>query len=247
MIFSEKFINSIDNDPAGAIVEACTIVNDLLDQYKDTQEWSQTEYDALLETAALIDIVIENNSFHCNYSSPPPSGDIEQDCKEFSKYINNIRNSFQGQVAELKILSYKNRFKAAFKSSFAYEFSQGDLNRIQVLVNELRAHITGLSSLEPAHKRRLLSRLEKLQLELHKRVSDLDRFWGMVGDAGVVLGKLGSDAKPIVDRVREISEIVWRTQARAEELSSDFPSPLIEHHKTHNKANSADVKSRAAD
>ncbi|MDL2122474.1 MAG: hypothetical protein LWX51_05170 [Deltaproteobacteria bacterium] len=61
------------------------------------------------------------------------------------------------------------------------------------------------------------------------------------------MGKLGSDAKPIVDRVREISEIVWRTQARAEELSSDFPSPLIEHHKTHNKANSADVKSRAAD
>ncbi|MDL2122475.1 MAG: hypothetical protein LWX51_05175 [Deltaproteobacteria bacterium] len=76
MIFSEKFINSIDNDPAGAIVEACDTVNNFLDQYKNEQEWFQKEHEALLETAALIEVIIENNSFHCDYSAPPPSGDI---------------------------------------------------------------------------------------------------------------------------------------------------------------------------
>jgi hypothetical protein len=73
----------------------------------------------------------------------------------------------------------------------------------------------------------LLSRLEKLQSELHKRVSDLDRFWGLVGDAGVVLGKLGTDAKPIVDRVREIAQITWKTQSRTEELPSNISNPMI--------------------
>ena len=111
---------------------------------------------------------------------------------------------------------------------FCYEFSEGDLNRVQKLVNELRDQISSLSKLSDDHKRRLLARLEKLQSELHKRVSDLDRFWGMIGDAGVVLGKLGKDSKPIVDRIREISEIVWRTQARTEELPSNSPSPLLE-------------------
>lgn len=95
----------------------------------------------------------------------------------------------------------------------------------------MRDNLDALTALEPEHKARLLKRLERLQSELHKRVSDLDRFWGMVGDAGVIFGKLGNDAKPIVDRVKEISEIVWRTQARTEELPSDSPSPLLEHDK----------------
>jgi hypothetical protein len=71
--------------------------------------------------------------------------------------------------------------------------------------------------------------LERLQTELHKRVSDLDRFWGLIGDAGVVLGKLGSDAKPIVDRIREVADIVWRTQSRAEELPSGTRLPELSH------------------
>ncbi|MBI4826866.1 MAG: hypothetical protein HY807_10680 [Nitrospirae bacterium] len=39
--------------------------------------------------------------------------------------------------------------------------------------------------------------------------------------------KFGDDAKPFVDRIREIADIVWRTQARAEELPSSTPTPLI--------------------
>jgi hypothetical protein len=55
----------------------------------------------------------------------------------------------------------------------------------------------------------------------------LDRFYGLVGDAGVLLGKFGRDAKPFVDRIREIVEIVWRAQANAEELPSSVRSPSL--------------------
>ncbi|MDD4295136.1 MAG: hypothetical protein PHP69_06455, partial [Candidatus Omnitrophica bacterium] len=61
-------------------------------------------------------------------------------------------------------------------------------------------------------------RLEKLQQELHKRVSDLDRFWGIVGDAGVMLGKFGEDAKHLVDRIKELVDIIWRVQSRSEAI-----------------------------
>ena len=60
---------------------------------------------------------------------------------------------------------------------------------------------------------------------MHKKVSDLDHFWGLIGDAGVALGKLGNDAKPIVDRIREITGITWNTQSRAEELPSGTTFP----------------------
>ena len=43
----------------------------------------------------------------------------------------------------------------------------------------------------------------------------------------MVLGKLGQDAKPIVDRIKEVAEIVWQTQSRAEELPSGTEIPLL--------------------
>ena len=66
-----------------------------------------------------------------------------------------------------------------------------------------------------------------MQSELHKKMSDLDRFWGFVGDAGVVMGKFGNDVKPLTDRIREMMGIVWNTQARAEELESGSPNPFL--------------------
>jgi len=95
-------------------------------------------------------------------------------------------------------------------------------------VDELREEIQSSKLFEDKHKSRLLKRLEKLQSEMHKKMSDIDGFWGLVGDAGVVLGKLGKDSKPFVDRIREISDIVWRTQSRAEELPSGTQPPLLQ-------------------
>ena len=231
MLFSEEFILAIDENPVGSIVDACNLIRNKLDETSDEEIWSQDLHEILMEGSALIETIIDANGLFTAYSLPELSGNIDQSCSQLLSYINGVKDEFQAHANELKISAYKNRYQTALKTSFAYEFSQGDLDRVQVLVNELRNKISEMTSLDPDHKRRLLKRLEYLQSELHKRVSDLDRFWGMIGDAGVILGKLGNDAKPIVDRVREISEIVWRTQARAEELPSDSPSPLLENEK----------------
>ncbi len=85
----------------------------------------------------------------------------------------------------------KSKFAAKLGMGFAYEFSEGDLNKVQTRINELRDLIFESPVIEDNHKQRLLKRLERLQSELHKKMSDLDRFWGFVGDASVVLGKFG--------------------------------------------------------
>lgn len=117
--------------------------------------------------------------------------------------------------------------KSELGKNFYYEFTDGDIKRIQELINELREQLTESTLFDEDHKRRLLSRLEKLQAELHKRVSNLDFLWGSMGDAGVALGKFGEDAKPFVDRIKEIIQIGWRTQAHSEELSTDSENPLL--------------------
>ena len=50
-----------------------------------------------------------------------------------------------------------------------------------------------------------------------------------------MLNKFGKDTKPIVDRIREIVEIAWWTQAIAEELPTGLPLPMIEKGKNNDK------------
>lgn len=231
MFFNEKFIESVESNPINGIVEACNITYAQLSKRPLGEEWNEQEHELLWEAASFIQLIIESNKLTTNINFPEVTGNTQRNCLVLNEYLKLIKSTFERHSIKLKIESYTTRYSAALKSSFAYEFSQGDLERIQSLVNELRTQITDNDKLQDDHKHRLLKRLEHLQSELHKRVSDLDRFWGLVGDAGVVLGKLGSDAKPIVDRIREIAEIVWKTQARTEELPSNSQNPMLEHDK----------------
>lgn len=163
-----------------------------------------------------------------SFKFPDLSSDKSQNIKFIHDFFTITKKKLTADVANLTLAREKIRYSAQFGGVFAYEFSQGDLDRIQDLVGKLREEITNNTGLEKEHQQRLLKRLEHLQGELHKKVSDLDRFWGLVGDAGVVLGKLGTDAKPIVDRIKEITEIIWRTQSRSEELPTNAKPALLE-------------------
>lgn len=229
MFFKQEFITEIENNPIIGIVDACNKVFDALEEMRTSDEsWFSDEHELLLEASSFIDMFITTNEIITPVNLPDVTNDIQNNCPEFMAYISGIKSSFEREALKLKVDFHRQQYRALLKSSFSYEFSQGDFDKIQALVNEIRTLIADSHDLEPDHKQRLLKRLEALQSEMHKKVSDLDRFWGLVGDAGVVLGKLGEDAKPIVDRVKEIAEIVWKTQARTEELPSDSTNPMIE-------------------
>jgi hypothetical protein len=151
-----------------------------------------------------------------------------------AKNIQKILNSYSALTAEFEkkrtnafVNDSREKFNLLFNNTFSYEFSEGDLDKVQTLINELREIISKSELFTADHKQRILNRLEKLQSELHKKVSDLDKFWGLIGDAGIAIGKFGHDAKPIVDRIKEIANIVWRTQARTEELPSGSTIPFL--------------------
>ena len=229
MFFDQKFIEWVEENPIEGLVKAGEMALAKQKQLENQQQWTDSEHELLWDASSFISLVLEANEIDIELSLPGATPELGVNCQELLKYIEGVIGSLKSHATMLKVDSYKNRYNTALKNTFAYEFSQGDLDRVQVLVDEIRTHITENASLEESHKFRLLKRLEKLQMELHKRVSDLDRFWGMVGDAGVVLGKLGKDAKPIVDRVKEIAEITWKTQARTEELPSGSQNPMLEH------------------
>lgn len=220
-MFDDNFLESLPDDPVEGGILICKKIRSLHNQAGGSIDF----YSDYMEAYALLSTYLEINSL--NYGLNNLGEDKAQNLNQFMNSVTSIHNSLEQRLHSASVNNFKEKFKAKLKGGFCYEFSEGDLNRIQVLINELRDKINGFSDFEESHRQRLLSRLERLQSELHKKVSDVDRFWGLVGDAGVVVGKFGKDAKPFVDRIREIADIVWRTQSRAEELPSDSESPLL--------------------
>jgi hypothetical protein len=226
MQIDQQLVDAVDANPIGAVVDLCDkVMEDIANESIDG--WTSQQYETLIEMYAIITGVMEAHKLPTFFLAEDLTGSVSEDCSKIWGYLNHVQGKYRAESSRAKIEQYKAKFKSALNATFAYEFSQGDLEKIQLLVSELRDQISTCVELEDDHKRRLLKRLEKLQSELHKRISDLDRFWGLVGDAGVVLGKLGRDAKPIVDRITEIANIVWRTQSRSEELPTDTPRPLL--------------------
>lgn len=232
MVFSEEFLEELKDKPLEGTLR---LIGMALSEMVEDEGWSDSEYQVLLEAYALITEIWEIGLLDIEEPFVHIKGEMGDDCSQIVQYLRSLEQTCTSQASKLRLQSFKSHFKTVLGAGFVYEFSTGDLERVQELINQLRGLISATNDLEKDHQRRLLSRLERLQSEIHKKVSDLDRFWGLIGDAGVVLGKLGKlgkNAKPIVDRIREVADIVWQTQSRAEELPSGIQPPLLTHKET---------------
>ncbi|SHG16342.1 hypothetical protein SAMN05216361_1506 [Marisediminitalea aggregata] len=223
-MFTKEYIDSLPKDPLLALSKVTDKTLDFWDDIPPNSELNNIDF--FLEAYAISNGLIEHLPEIRRYS-PNLNEHQEKILDNLIVYFKNLKVDISKKLISIKTAHLTEKYSALLGNSFSYEFSEGDLKRIQELINQLRDHVTSSDYFDENHKTRLLSRLEKLQSELHKKMPDLDRFWGLIGDAGVAIGKLGKDAKPFVKRIKEISDIIWRTQSRAEELPSDTPMDLL--------------------
>ncbi|MEN9432716.1 MAG: hypothetical protein RLZZ422_305 [Pseudomonadota bacterium] len=241
--YSESFLNTLKTNKYERFCDLLNEFNVLLESIDCNHDNSSFNnniggldcdrtIDLILETYLIIEVLYPE---YTNESYFQGTFNLE------NQYM--IRNSFQGFMQSLKkqinLKLRSNRLEHLTKERreilkfslkdniFYYEFSQSEVEKIQVLINELRSQISSCTLFEEPHRERLLKRLEKLQQELHKKLSNLDTFWGVLGDAGVAIGKFGNDVKPIVDRMKELTKIVWEAQSKAEQLPADTPPPAL--------------------
>ncbi|NRH40662.1 hypothetical protein [Pseudomonas sp. MS15a(2019)] len=225
LIVDDEILENFHNDPEGTFQKAWDkLARDLPN---GSDGWSEQLTEKILEVSALLEVIIESGDFRATPPTRPAKELNSAKPVDLITYIYEANQNLKNDQTARNFKSLKSRLTEKLGKGFYYEFSEGDLTRIQTLINELRVQISAAKDFDPEHQQRLLKRLEAVQREIHKKVSDMDRLWGLVGDAGVAIGKLGENAKPIVDRIKEITEIAWRTQARAEELPSGSEYPLL--------------------
>lgn len=224
-IVNDGLLDEFESDPEGTFIHAFAILDVRLGD--NASEWGSIEHDQILEVVALLEALVEAGLIDAKDLYSPIDGVGGSSLTDLYNYLSRASELIKNNQSLKNYNSLKNRLVQRLSGGFYYEFSEGDLSKIQSLINELREKISASTDFDPNHRQRLLKRLEAIQREIHKKVADMDRLWGLVGDAGVAMGKFGENAKPIVDRIKEIAEIVWRTQARAEELPSGSSFPLL--------------------
>ncbi|SPE60569.1 hypothetical protein SBV1_460028 [Verrucomicrobia bacterium] len=135
-----------------------------------------------------------------------------QNISSVTTYFNQLRGVVRTELSSRHARGYfeskTEEYVSLFSKLAVYEFSEVEFKRVHDLVNELRDLIRDSSLIAPEHKRRLLRKLEAMRGELYQKTSDIDRFWGFIGEAGIAMRKFGADLAPISDRVLELGGIV---------------------------------------
>lgn len=233
----DELINSFKENPESTVLK---FTQSVIEEIRENVRFNHDEltvindinkdkfYDKIIDYYSALYSMFTHSDLFTKTHFKEPEGNIEQDIDSIFDVFYAISEEYRALCARRKFKSISDKYTGLFKNEFMYHFSDNEVDKIQELINILREEISKSTLFEEEHQQRLLKRLEKLQAEIHKKMSDLDRFWGLVGDAGVAIGKFGKDAKPIVDRIRELTDVVWGAQRRAEKLPDNSSNPLID-------------------
>ncbi|MBW8035665.1 MAG: hypothetical protein FVQ79_08555 [Planctomycetes bacterium] len=231
-MFDEEFVKQLPQNSLEAQMEICKKFNVFNDSFPDDRGRSKA-VEEYLKALAFVDIYTKIQSIDTDASLP----ELKSDHKNITK-VDIVVNFFTRWMRDLKeklrVVQHTNTYETAkdyyasmFGKGVFYEFSDGDFSRVQTLLNNLRDLLTNSTDFEEDYRSRLLKKLEALQSEVHKKMSDFDRFWGFFIDSGIALSKFWENAKPFRDDIKEIVEIVSRTQAKAENVQKFFPLNLL--------------------
>ncbi len=221
-IYDDAFVSNLPDDPWEAVVQVSTYFREWYNALPTEQDLAH--HDAIVDAYALLRALVSHHKAHLC--------DIPDRCPLAHNKESNITNVV-AQFAEIRELAERaigdrysgeyfptltERYEAMLGGELRIEFRDDEIKQLQTLINDLRDAISGCESLEANHKYRLLRRLERLQKELHKEVSNLDSLWMFIGDAAFVLGQAAEDAKPIFGGIRAIMKIARIAMGRTHGL-----------------------------
>jgi hypothetical protein len=205
--FAARSLNSLPADPVEALAALCAEFERLDGHARQLPEHHDDYVEALSILRAFA-MARDTKLEPFPDIGPLRHKNIGNIATYFSELRGTVRSELSNRHARGYFETKTEEYVALFSKVPVYEFSEPDFKRVQDLVNELRDLIRGSSLIAEDHKRRLLRRLEAMLGELHKKTTDIDRFWGFIGEAGIAMRKFGQDLEPISERVLELGGIV---------------------------------------
>src|SRR5471030_1891373 len=138
MIFSEDFLEYLRSNPIDGAVKLVEIARDNL--VVDSPDWQNEDYPILLEAYALLMEVNESGLLSINLPLFDITGQKDRDCTAINNLFEIVISHCVSESSRLKIEYMRSHFRTALGAGFAYEFSQGDLTRLQDLISHANSN-----------------------------------------------------------------------------------------------------------
>ena len=232
MPIDEGFIERLSDNP---LIAENEIINRFFKimQFSTMNDDKSIFYEELVEIFSFYQVYSEKNDIDVSFPklASNPDANIELVTSFFKNRHRIINKKFVRFNSDRIITDKKLKFKALLNNEFIYLMTGDEVNRIQKHLNEVQRHIVDNMDLDRGYRLRLQRRIDFLLRDLRIEVYNLDPYWALVGDAGIIVGKMSDKAKAIVDNVTEIVNIIWHIQARAEELTSGTPVMYLSYKK----------------
>ena len=224
-MFDAEFCNSLPHDPLDA-VEA--MAAEFLQRTKDDRDLAGKMPDSIRAMVAVQRFAAMHNLEGVAPAKAPeltdnPEGNVAAIRNWFIALEKGTKIAQNNRIASESIAFYD----GVFKNGHVVELSNDEYNHVQHLIDQIRKFLSESVAIEKDHRERLLHKLEKLQAEMHKRMSNVDKVWAFFGDAGIAFGKFGEDAKPLFDRASELLGVIFQAQGRAAQLPGPTDLPKL--------------------
>jgi len=221
-MFNEKYLTGIPEQPLLALIRVCKDMQ-AFHSASATDSERIEKHDVYLEALGLIDVLAAKSGIV--FQAPEIAKLPIKNIHNIIRYCVELDEVAQYHLARLKVQLAHARYEQLFGVGYSYVLAGEDVEQARSLLSELKRLIEATTLLDDGFKQRLLKRLEKLHFKVHLKMRSLDRFWGLLGDAGVVMSMAGDEAKPIVEKIARLTNLTWEIQARNERLATDAPQP----------------------
>ena len=230
-------ISDIKNDELTQAEERLSSFLNLLQQYSFSR--LLLKYDNTVEIVAEVYAFLENEPTFDNLILPEVpnlSNNLATNLKTFCAYMFRVRLLLEPMYRDESKYNQQNLLLASIANKrriidlgFCYEFTQGDLQRLKELLGELSDKIKISGNIEDAYRVRASRIIDRLNQNLHKKMTDLSSLWGVIGLFGIIANKYPDELKTFFYICQEILQITWQTQVVAEELSINSENIFIAH------------------
>jgi hypothetical protein len=224
--FDEAFLESLPQDTAGACIAIC---RQAIAFYRTRaadigKRTLSDDHDTYLHGLALLEAYTARHPHDYDEPAPKVSKSAAENSRAILTYMDRLRGFMQQKLTEEQFDTLRTRYSALLDRGMShYHFDEHALRRIRRDIHLVREVLKDKTDLSEDQRRHMVARLSKLETELNHPDTDLDRFWGLIGEASLCAAKLGANGDLIVNGIRRILSIVWEAQCEAAGVPPNTP------------------------
>lgn len=137
-----------ENHLEGAL-QACSYAEDAIADHGD---WLEAEHHLLLQVVALLSSLKDAELIHYPSFEPVIDTDFNVACQNMTQFIREVKTALTAASATERFANYKAQFSLTVANGFGYVHADGDIKRVQTLINELRERIQAADQLDDEHR-----------------------------------------------------------------------------------------------